>query len=179
MRLTNTENRFGIISVLFHWVFALAVITLLGTGIYMVGLSYYSPWYHPMPKFHQQLGIATIIIFALRAMWHFIHKQPKIKTKKRWEKGAAKAAHHLMLLLSAGILISGYIMVSVEVEFIEWFQFQLPTLTFDIENQADLAGFWHKYLAYGLIGIISVHVLAALKHQFIDKDRILQKIFGL
>ncbi len=178
MQLKNTETQYGLITVILHWLFALAIICLLASGIYMVTLTYYHPWYHPLPDLHKKLGIATIILFLLRTGWHFCTQQPKMHTKHKWESWAAKATHHLMLIFSLGILISGYMIISVEVETIDWFGIHLPTLNFDLKNQADLAGFWHQYIAYGLIGLLSLHILGALKHQILDKEPIFKKILG-
>lgn len=178
MRLKNTRNHYGLISVLLHWLFALAIFTLLGSGLYMVSLTYYHPWYHPLPHYHKLLGIFTIGLFLIRTAWHIFQPQPVLDTDKSWEKIAAKATHYTMLFLSAGILFSGYLMISVDTTSVTWFGLSLPVIKLDLQNQADLAGFWHEYLAYGLIGFIGLHIAATLKHQFIDKKKLIQKIFG-
>ena len=46
------------------------------------------------------------------------------------------------------------------------------------ENQADIAGLVHEYVAYSLILLASLHGLAAVKHHFIDKDHTLKRMFG-
>lgn len=176
MHIFNNTSGFGLISIAFHWLFALAIIGLLGSGLYMVTLTYYDSWYHPLPHYHKLFGIGTLFFFLLRAGWHLAHMQPNIESEKKWEIIAAKITHKAMLLLSGGILITGYLMISVDSVHIEWLGIELPSITLNIDNQADIAGFWHEYLAYGLIGLLLLHVGATLKHQFIDKHKILQKI---
>lgn len=178
MNIKNTDTGYGLISVIFHWLFALSIIGLLASGVYMVTLTYYHPWYHPLPHYHKLIGIGTIGLFIARTLWHFIHRQPRLDAKP-WEIIAAKTTHISMLFLSGLILLSGYLMISVDSTTIEWLGLDLPSISFNIQNQADLAGFWHKYLAYGLIGCIVLHVGATLKHQFIDKHKLLQKILGV
>ncbi|MDE9571688.1 cytochrome b, partial [Xenorhabdus bovienii] len=45
MLLKNTSTRFGHISVLIHWLVALAVYGMFALGLWMVTLSYYDTWY--------------------------------------------------------------------------------------------------------------------------------------
>lgn len=178
MKFKNNAKGYGILSVLFHWLFALCIIALLASGAYMVTLTYYHPWYHPLPYYHKIVGVFAFFLWIGRSLWHFCQPQPEITAQHFWEILAAKITHYTMLLLSGIVIISGYIIISTDTDFYNWFGVQLPTVQLDMEHQADLAGFWHKYIAYGLTGFISLHVLATLKHQFIDKRKLLQKIFG-
>lgn len=176
MKLTNNSSNYGLVSIALHWCFALGILALLATGVYMVTLTYYHPWYHPLPHYHKLIGIGTLVLFVFRFCWHFFHRQPQITTDRPWERRAAKLTHILMLLLSGAILASGYLIVSVDVRTVEWLGFALPSLDLGIKHQADLAGFWHEYLAYGLATLIGLHLGATLKHQFIDKKPLLKKI---
>jgi len=178
MKLFNTQYSFGIMSVTLHWLFAILIIGMLVSGIYMVTLSYYHPWYHPLPHYHKLVGIGLIALYCMRTLWHLCTRQPEIDTIYIWEKRAAKLAHLSMLLLSGLLLISGYLIISVDTTAIEWLGLKLPPFNLLGQQQADTAGFWHKWIGYGLVGLISLHVLATLKHQFLDKKRILQKICG-
>ncbi|HCW96870.1 MAG TPA: cytochrome b, partial [Pseudomonas sp.] len=45
MQWRNTAHRYGLVSVLLHWLIAAAVFGLFGLGLWMVGLDYYSSWY--------------------------------------------------------------------------------------------------------------------------------------
>lgn len=179
MKLRNTTTTFGFISVVFHWFFAIGIIGMLISGIYMVTLTYYHSWYHPLPHYHKLIGIGLILLFIARTVWHFCHQQPKVDTIHTWEKRAAKFTHLSMLLLSGILLITGYLIVSADATAIEWLGLELPILDILGQNQADVAGFWHQWIGYGLIGLISLHVLATLKHQYMDKKPLLQKILGL
>ena len=54
----------------------------------------------------------------------------------------------------------------------------VPAFGAIIENQEDVAGLAHKWLAYCLIALSVLHALAALKHHFINKDNTLNRIIG-
>ncbi|KGP62178.1 hypothetical protein EP47_14345, partial [Legionella norrlandica] len=36
MQIRNTSTKFGVVSILFHWIIAVLIIGLLGIGLYMV-----------------------------------------------------------------------------------------------------------------------------------------------
>ena len=76
-------------------------------------------------------------------------------------------------------MISGYLISTADGRGIEVFDFfVIPALGSIIENQEDLAGLVHKWLAYLLVSLATLHALAALKHHFIDKDNTLNRIIG-
>ena len=58
----------------------------------------------------------------------------------------------------------------------DWFE--LPALPPLGEQQADIAGQIHLYAAWALMGLIGLHILAALKHALVDKDTTMQRMWG-
>ena len=50
--MLNTSDRFGLISIIMHWVVALAIFGLFGLGWYMVELTYYDALYNTLPAIH-------------------------------------------------------------------------------------------------------------------------------
>jgi len=54
----------------------------------------------------------------------------------------------------------------------------VPALRTGIDNQEDLAGTVHLWLAYTLIGLVVLHALGALKHHIFDRDRTLQRMLA-
>lgn len=75
------------------------------------------------------------------------------------------------------MIISGYLISTADERPIEVFGwFSVPSFGSFIDNQEDIAGTIHEWLAYVLIALASVHALAALKHHFIDKDNTLKRM---
>ena len=80
----------------------------------------------------------------------------------------------MVLLL---IFFSGYLISTADGRAIPVFEvFHVPALTYAIDNQEDIAGDIHQYLVYLLIAMVSLHALAAIKHQFINKDGTLMRM---
>ena len=176
----NSLTHYGLVSVLLHWLIALAVFGLFALGFWMVDLSYYSEWYKTAPYWHKSIGILLALAMIFRLCWRFISPPPKaLATHKRWEKQLS-AMMQLCLYLGITVLVlSGYLISTEDGRAIAVFTwFEVPSLGALFENQADIAGLVHEYVAYSLILLATLHGLAAVKHHFIDKDHTLKRMFG-
>ena len=75
------------------------------------------------------------------------------------------------------VLASGYLITSADGKAIAVFDwFNVSAFILIAENQEDLAGEIHYYIAYTLIFMALIHGLAAIKHHFIDKDNTLKRM---
>ena len=180
MSLRNTSEQYGLIAVVLHWIVALALIGLFALGLWMVGLDYYSPWYRDGPWWHRSIGLMVGAVMIVRLLFRWWGPTPvPEKSLKRYERHMASITHGLLYLLVFTIVVSGYLISTADGQPIEVFNwFNLPSLISGIENQEDIAGEVHEYLAWFMIVLASVHALAALKHHFIDGDRTLLKMLG-
>lgn len=161
-----------------HWVSAVVIIGMFAVGWWMVDLTYYSPWYKTAPFWHKSVGILLAVLTIIRLVWKLLSSAPAIEGKPL-EKLAAKSVHHLMYLLLFVLFISGYLISTEDgrgISVFDWFE--VPGLGKLFEQQADLAGVVHFYVAVTLIAFAALHALAALKHHFIDKDDTLRKMTG-
>ncbi len=66
MYIRDTLQGYGIVSRLFHWSMAIAIIGMFALGVWMVTLDYYSPYYNAAPNFHRSLGILLLIALLVR-----------------------------------------------------------------------------------------------------------------
>ena len=168
--------KYNMIARSLHWISAITIIGLFAAGYWMVGLDYYSEWYTTTPHWHKSVGIMLFILSLFRLLWKFISISPGL-IGSQFEKKAASAAHYLLYILLFTLFISGYLISTADGRGIEIFNwFTVPGLGSFMENQEDLAGLVHEYVAYTLIGLASLHALAALKHHFINKDNTLKKM---
>lgn len=68
----NTSSRYGHISILLHWIAALAIYGMFALGLWMVTLGYYDIWYHRAPEIHKAVGMLLFAIIIFRVVWRFI-----------------------------------------------------------------------------------------------------------
>lgn len=179
--INNTEQRFGLVSILLHWIMALAVFGLFGLGWYMVDLTYYDALYKTLPEWHKSIGILLALVFVFRFAWRLRNPVPQpVRGSSPFEITASKVAHRLMYLLIALIIVSGYLISTAEGAAIDVFNlFSVPATLTSIPQQEDIAGAIHEYLAYALIGLAAVHAGAALKHHFVNRDETLRRMLGI
>lgn len=172
--LKNSNNQFGLISKLIHWISAVMLLTLFGVGFWMVDLSYYSEWYRVAPYYHKAFGLVLLALTLFRICWKFASPQPDIIAKNSAEKTVAKLGHAVLYIAMLVIMFSGYLISTADGRGIELFSIlTVPSIGELIENQEDVAGLIHEYAAYTIMVLIGGHIAAALKHHFIDKDETL------
>lgn len=174
--LKNTKNRYGSVAIFFHWVMAFLIIGLLALGIYMVQmpislqkLKYYG-W-------HKEFGMLALMLVIVRLTWRLRNINPSLKTLPKLEEIAARIVHWAFYFFMFLLPISGWLITSAAGLPVSFFGlFVIPNIIAPNESQLLLFAFIHQWLGYALIALICLHVSAALKHYFINKDDIMQRI---
>ena len=173
---TNTRSGWGWISILLHWVSALAIVGLFVLGWWMTGLGYYSDWYNLAPWWHRSIGVLLLLATLGRLAWRLLQPAPASRGH-RLERLAAHAGHVLLYVLMLLVLISGYLISTAEGKGIDVFGwFQAPPLLTGLPDQASLAGTIHWYAALALIILSAGHALAAIKHHLVDRNDVLVRM---
>lgn len=176
--LKNDQQRFGLVAKLFHWLVALTTFGLFGLGLWMQDLDYYSSWYQTAPDLHISIGLVLAVVLFCRILWRFISPPPTpLINQKAWEQLVASLVHFLLNGLLLLIIISGYLIAAADGEPLAIFGWTVvPVPGMLIENQQDMAGLWHEYIAWAVMVLAALHALAALKHHFIDGDETLKRM---
>jgi cytochrome b561 len=128
------------------------------------------------PSIHVTLGVSILLLTLLRILWRVTHTAPAYPARmKRYEVVASKSLHGLFYILLIAIPLTGWITFggfSEEVPAMAQAQlfglFAMPQPPFTGEWAKEL----HELGSNAAMILIGLHVLAALKHQFIDKDGI-------
>jgi cytochrome b561 len=176
MTIKNTENRYGLIMVLFHWLMALLIIGLLILGIYMVRVPI-SVWKLKLFGWHKDFGVLALMLVAGRLAWRLGDVLPTLDQLAPWERLAAHAMHWTLYTFMVLLPLSGWLLTSAAGLPVSFFGlFVLPDLVGPNEELRLFFTDVHQWLAYILIVLICGHMGAALKHHFINKDDILRRI---
>lgn len=178
MIIRNTPDGYGIVSRLFHWLMAIAIVAMFGLGWWMVDLDYYNPYYHSAPALHKSIGILLTMALALRFVWRLANEQPSDTELSSVERAASRIVHWGFYPLLLALMVSGYLISTADGRPIDVFGlFSVPSPG---ENKGleDTAGAVHEWLAYGVIVLASVHTAGALKHHFIDRAATLTRMWS-
>lgn len=174
----NTQNRYGYIAIFLHWFSALVIVGLFISGLWMVELGYYDSGYYKAPDLHKSIGISLLLLTLLRLVWKSINPRPKtLPGHENWQVLAAAVVHGLLYGLLLLVMISGYLISTANGRGIDVFGvFELSATLHGLDQQEDRAGVLHLYFSYVLIGFSILHMIAALKHHFWERDETLKRM---
>lgn len=173
---TAASTRYSGLAIALHWLMALAILGMLGVGLWMTDLKN-SPTKIEVYTWHKWVGLTVLALAAIRLIWRVYRKPPPALSAAAWQQRAASATHGLMYALMLAMPLSGWLQNSASGFPLTWFGlFKVPALV--ARDKAAFA-FWqstHEWLAYSLIALITLHIAAALKHQLIDRDQTLRRM---
>ncbi len=177
----NSKIQFGVIAKFFHWFSALSIIFLIILGFFMGDITQSSNWHFIAKNSHQLLGIFFFIMICLRSIWYLINIQPKIPGKpSKLEQISAKLGHIALYLLMLILPLTGWVMSSAQglsskFPTIGNFYLVLPGIPYSRELTM-LAHQYHTVFAWLTIVLSCIHIIAALKHHYINKDFVLRRM---
>lgn len=173
----NTTQGYGWISIVLHWVTLPPVLFLLGSGIYMVTLTYYDPLYHRLPHWHKLVGVATLLVTLLRLAWLATNPKPAVLALQHWQRQAAHLAHVTLYLALLALAATGYAITTAKGQSIALFWgLELPALGTLSPETTTLLGDAHRWIAYAMGVLILGHAGAALLHHFHYRDTTMKRM---
>lgn len=160
-----------------HWIMAICFFAILFLGFYMKSLPF-SPTKLQVYSWHKWAGVSLFMLAFVRLAWRFINRPPALpKTMGPINSFLAHLGHVALYLFMFAIPLSGWLMSSAMGFQTVWFGLiPLPDLISKNKELATVLASTHSYLNWAFILTITGHVLAALKHQFLDKDNLLARI---
>ncbi|TBR10783.1 MAG: cytochrome b [Rugosibacter sp.] len=166
-------------AIAFHWLIALLILAVFPLGVYMHELPL-SPTKLQLYSYHKWLGITVLMLAILRVLWRASHRPPALPASlPRWQQITTHAVHHSLYLLLLFIPLSGWLMSSAKGFQTVWFGvFPLPDLIAKDKALGDLLQEIHEVLNFTLLGLVSLHILAVLKHHFINRDGIFARMLS-
>lgn len=187
MTLRNTKLRYGSVAMTLHWVIAVLVLVNLCLGLYMADLPRSDENRFMLFQLHKSFGLTVLVLSFARLGWRLVNPIPPApRGLHPVLRIGARAAHVLLYALIIAIPLPGWAMVSSS-------SLGLPTPYFGLFSWPNISflatmapaakaanlGFFketHELLAFLAIALISLHVLAALYHQFLRRDDVLRRM---
>ncbi|QDQ26284.1 cytochrome b [Chitinimonas arctica] len=170
-------NKYTLPARLLHWLIALGIITAFTLALNFDGMPL-SLAKLKLINYHKWVGISVLGLVAIRLLWRLTHRPPAMPGHMAaWEKTVAHVTHGVLYLLMFGVPLGGWLYSSAKGFPVVWLGLvQLPQLLEKDEALATTLKEMHGLAAWILIGLAVLHAAAALKHRFIDRDDVLQRM---
>lgn len=178
MLIKNSDNQFGLIAILLHWVMAILLIGLLALGLYMIDLPI-SLLKLKLYGWHKEYGLLALLLVIIRFSWRLANKLPKLPDSiPHWQQLAALSVHFAFYFFMFAMPLTGWLLTSATGLPVSFFGLiVLPDLVSADVTLRDNLILVHRWLGYGLIAAILMHIGATIQHYVVHKDNILRRMW--
>ena len=179
--VNSSKTRYSTVAILFHWILGATLVGIFLVGLYMADLPF-SPTRLKLFNWHKWAGMSVLILSVLRLLWRLTHPAPALPAKianamPTWQKWAHEGTHIALYALFFIVPLVGWTYSSAAGFSIVLFgHIPLPDLIGPDKALAALIKPWHQLSAYALAALVAMHVAAAVKHQFIDRDGLIERM---
>jgi cytochrome b561/polyisoprenoid-binding protein YceI len=184
MSLSNSQNTFGSITKSFHWLTALLILAIIPLGLIANNAPLATSeelsnkaWLFSL---HKTLGVTVFFVALLRIIWARTQRKPgSLHPNRKAENFLAETVHWLLYGSLVLAPLSGWIHHAATAGFAPiWWPFGqdlplVPKSETIAETFSSLHWIWTKVMAASIL----LHVAGALKHQFIDRDATLSRMW--
>lgn len=159
-----------------HWVIAALILVAFPLGVYMHDLPL-SPNKLKLYSYHKWIGITVLLLFVPRILWRITHRPPAPLPMPAWQHRIAEGTHHLLYLLMFLVPLSGWLMSSAKgFQTVYFGVLPIPDLLSKNPDLGEALEEVHEWLGRIFLGAVGLHVAAALKHHYVDRDGVLARM---
>jgi len=185
----NSDIRYGMVAMIFHWIIAALLILNLALGLWFGEfMTRGDPLLFPVVQIHKSIGLTVLVLSLLRFGWRLINPIPPLPLGMNSAlKFGAHLSHWALYFLIVMIPLTGWVMVSASPlgnPTNYFWLFDWPNLPFfhgltrsQLKPYHETFEDAHVWLAWGAIGLIPIHVAAALYHQFLRRDDVFRRMW--
>lgn len=164
----NTRDPFagyGPVSVMLHWLTAIAVATLY--------LTHEREW----SAIHLGIGLAVTPLFLLRVYWRVRRGYPRVSDQPAIFNLAARLVTLAFLVCILTVTVTGLLIPPLEGKPLAFFD--LVSIAVPLPADRGWARFLeelHDFAGHAFIPLIALHIFGALAHHFIKRDAVLVRM---
>lgn len=181
--MTAPPARYSGVAMALHWLIALLVIGNLVGGHLIETFEDSGPGGQATAAtlvwLHMSLGVTILALTFVRIGWRLGHPPPPLPAYMTpLERRVSGLVHLVFYLLLLALPFSGWAMESTRrvPEAVPWFGLaSLPPLPLP-RGLAGLFHEGHELLGWAMVVLIALHVGAALKHRWLDRDDIVARM---
>lgn len=175
--MAESRHRYSTVAVALHW--GIALLVLVQVILVVSADAAEGPAAGGLIGLHKAVGLSILALTLVRIGWRIANPPPPLPADmSRWQSTAAKVTHVLFYVVLIGLPMGGWAASSAGGRHISWFGlFDLPLLPLPLDR--DLAGTFmdaHRAGVKLLYVLLFLHVAAAFKHGFADRDNVLHRM---
>lgn len=180
--------RYTRVAVVLHWLVALLILCNVGLGLSFDRLP--DDLVRTAVDTHKSIGITVLGLVLLRILWRLGHPPPPLPLAyARWERTASHATHILLYGVMLALPLSGWLHDSAWKDaathpmqlfgVIGWPRIGFIESTDPVTKEMlhTRFGALHVYMGYALYALLALHIGGALKHQWLDREPELQRMW--
>ena len=168
--------RYSGLAIGLHWLLAVMIVGSFSLGVYMHELPM-TPTRLRLYNYHKWAGVTILALSALRLLWRLTHRPPPDVPMPAWQAAVAHGTHMALYVLFFAVPLAGWAYSSAAGFPIVWFGvLPLPDFVPVDKALAEALKPWHERLAMLMAVLVLGHVAAAIKHQFIDRDGLMDRM---
>jgi cytochrome b561 len=168
--------QYGTTAKVFHWL----IVALLAAQ-YLIG--WFMPDIHRGMKpgdamtWHISVGMLILTLIVLRFGWRLTHPVAPESSLAPWQRLSSEALHWLLYILVLLTTVSGWLFASFRGWSISFF-FMMPLPMLSGENPTAIRAInhWHQKFEWTLLILVGLHVIAALAHLFVYRNRVMHRM---
>lgn len=178
MGIKNTKYSYGSVTKFLHWLIFLLVLGMVIAGFFMGDISD-KGLKSQVFTIHKLTGLTILGLMFIRLIWALMNPKPMLPDgTKRWERLAEHLGHGLLYLLLIAMPLSGWLMSTAagySPSFFGLFSIPMPFVA-KSDMLKHLGGDMHEIIAWVIVAVVSIHIIAALRHHFVNKDDVLLRM---
>jgi cytochrome b561 len=162
---------------LLHWLTAALILVTVPLGALLGDMprvqatfKYYS--------LHKWIGVVVFVLTCVRLFLRWRYPPPPLPASMPlWQQRLSTLVHALLYALLLALPLVGWVASTAGGFPIVLFNvLPLPAPVDKSKELSDLLSGVHSVLAWSLVTLLALHLAAVLKHQFVDRDRLLARM---
>ncbi|HYW92271.1 MAG TPA: cytochrome b [Gammaproteobacteria bacterium] len=173
----DDRESYGSVTKTLHWLLVLLIAGMLVVGYVMADMPDGDPTKGFLIHLHASTGFLVLVLGGLLILWRLVNPRPSLASLPGWQRAMAHTTHGLLYLILILQPILGILLINSSGHPVNvYWLFNLPLIAGKSKAAAHTVLEIHEVVAGILIGVVALHLLGALSHQFVSRDGVLQRM---
>lgn len=176
--MAANSKKLSLTTIVMHWLTGVSFIGVFIVGLIMSEMDR-GPSKFELMGYHKSIGVLILVVATLRILWRLKEgKLSSLGNSPVWQEKIAHAVHGILMLATLAMPVSGIVMSAAGGRSVDIFGWVIINEGEKIEWLQQIASTVHHSAVNIVVAVLVLHIAGALKHQFMDKDGTLSRMFG-